>query len=137
LLKLHQPKKVPPPTPEGHEGRLFPPEQSFKSEAEIPDLTSACKKKILPPSGKKFQPALTLPREARRSLRNRLSLRCAGPSGIGLGWDGWDERSFSNHNFIAAAAGIEPSDVTAIHDSFYPRQATAAQMTTRLELVGL
>ena len=51
-LRLHQPKKVPPSTPEGHEGRLFPPEQSFKSEAEIPDLTSACKKKILAPSGK-------------------------------------------------------------------------------------
>src|SRR5450432_2426407 len=43
LRQLHQPKKVPPPTPEGHEGRLFPPEQSFKSEVPINDLTSARK----------------------------------------------------------------------------------------------
>jgi hypothetical protein len=46
LLRLHQPKKVPPPTPEGHEGRLFPPEQSFKSEFGISDLTCG-RKKIL------------------------------------------------------------------------------------------
>ena len=46
LLRLHQAKKVPPPTPEGHEGRLFPPEQSFKSEFGISDLTCG-RKKIL------------------------------------------------------------------------------------------
>jgi len=46
LLRLHQPKKVPPPTPEGHEGRLFPPEQSFKSEFGISGLT-CWRKKIL------------------------------------------------------------------------------------------
>src|ERR1700719_652272 len=34
---LH-PKKVPPPTPDGREGRLFPPEQSYKSAQLLPEL---------------------------------------------------------------------------------------------------
>ena len=57
----------------------------------------------------------------------------------GAGWVGMDGTNgvFSNHNSIAAAVGIEPGDVTPIHGSFYPRQATAAQMTSRLELVSL
>ncbi len=42
--RRHYPKKVPPPTPEGHEGRLFPPEQSFKSADQIVDLNGRCKK---------------------------------------------------------------------------------------------
>jgi hypothetical protein len=29
-LSKHHPKKVPPPAPDGREGRLFPPEQSEK-----------------------------------------------------------------------------------------------------------
>ena len=57
----------------------------------------------------------------------------------GAGWVGMDATNgiFSDHNFIAAAVGIEPADVTPIHGSFYPRRATAAQMTSRLELVSL
>ncbi|MEO6969857.1 MAG: transglutaminase family protein [Chthoniobacterales bacterium] len=57
----------------------------------------------------------------------------------GAGWVGMDATNgaFSNHNFIAAAVGIEPGDVTPIDGSFYPRQATSAQMTSRLELVSL
>ena len=57
----------------------------------------------------------------------------------GAGWVGMDPTNgvFSNHNFIAAAVGIEPGDVTPIDGSFYPRQATSAQMTSRLELVSL
>src|ERR1051326_7079185 len=57
----------------------------------------------------------------------------------GAGWVGMDATNgvFSNHNFIAAAVGIEPADVTPIDGSFYPRQATSAQMTSRLELVSL
>jgi transglutaminase-like putative cysteine protease len=57
----------------------------------------------------------------------------------GAGWVGMDATNgvFSNHNFIAAAVGIEPADVTPIDGSFYPRQATAAQMTSRLELVSV
>lgn len=57
----------------------------------------------------------------------------------GAGWVGMDATNgvFANHNFIAAAVGIEPADVTPIDGSFYPRQATPAQMTSRLELVSL
>ena len=57
----------------------------------------------------------------------------------GAGWVGMDATNgiFSNHNFIAAAVGLEPADVTPINGSFYPRQETAAQMTSRLELVSL
>ena len=57
----------------------------------------------------------------------------------GAGWVGMDATNgiFSNHNFVAAAVGIAPADVTPIDGSFYPRQATSAQMTSRLELVSL
>ena len=57
----------------------------------------------------------------------------------GAGWVGMDATNgvFSNHNFIAAAVGIEPGDVTPIDGSFYPRPATSAQMTSCLELVSL
>lgn len=57
----------------------------------------------------------------------------------GAGWVGMDATNgiFSNHNFIAAAVGIEPADVTPIDGSFYPPQETAAQMTSRLELISL
>ena len=57
----------------------------------------------------------------------------------GAGWVGMDATNgiFSNHNFIAAAVGLEPADVTPIDGSYYPRQETAAQMTSRLELVSL
>jgi len=57
----------------------------------------------------------------------------------GAGWVGMDGTNgiFANHNFITAAVGINPPDVTPIDGSFYPRQATAPQMTSRLELVSL
>jgi transglutaminase-like putative cysteine protease len=57
----------------------------------------------------------------------------------GAGWVGMDATNgiFSNHNFIAAAVGIKPADVTPIDGSYYPRQTGAAQMTSRLELVSL
>jgi hypothetical protein len=35
---FNHPKKVPPPTPDGREGRLFPPEQSSKSAQLLPEL---------------------------------------------------------------------------------------------------
>jgi transglutaminase-like putative cysteine protease len=56
----------------------------------------------------------------------------------GAGWVGMDPTNgiFSNHNFITAAIGINPPDVTPIDGSFYPQQA-APQMTSRLELVSL
>jgi len=57
----------------------------------------------------------------------------------GAGWVGMDATNgiFSNHNFIAAAVGIEPADVTPIDGSYYPPQDRAAKMTSRLELVSL
>jgi len=36
---LFSPKKVPPPTPDGREGRLFPPEQSWKTSVLVIELT--------------------------------------------------------------------------------------------------
>ncbi len=44
---------------------------------------------------------------------------------------------FCNHNFIAAAVGIEPGDVTPIDGFYFQRGPTEAQMTSRLELVSL
>ena len=57
----------------------------------------------------------------------------------GAGWIGMDPTNgiFCNHNFIAAAVGIEPADVTPIDGYFYERGTTAARMTSRLELVHL
>jgi len=57
----------------------------------------------------------------------------------GAGWVGMDATNgiFANHHFIAAAVGINPADVTPIDGSFYPRQTSAPQMTSRLELICL
>ncbi len=57
----------------------------------------------------------------------------------GAGWVGMDATNgiFCNHNFIAAAVGIEPSDITPIDGSYFQRGPTGARMTSRLELVNL
>ncbi len=57
----------------------------------------------------------------------------------GAGWVGMDGTNgiFANHNFITAAVGIGPADVTPIDGSFYPPQGNIPQMTSRLELVNL
>ena len=57
----------------------------------------------------------------------------------GAGWIGMDATNgiFANHSFIAAAVGLEPADITPIDGSYYLRQETAAQMTSRLKLVSL
>lgn len=57
----------------------------------------------------------------------------------GAGWVGMDATNgiFCNHNFIAAAVGIEPGDVTPIDGFYYQREPTGARMTSRLELVSL
>ncbi|MEO8439460.1 MAG: transglutaminase family protein [Spartobacteria bacterium] len=57
----------------------------------------------------------------------------------GAGWVGMDGTNgiFANHNFITAAVGITPADVTPIDGSFYPPQIATPHMTSRLELVSL
>ncbi|HEY5035788.1 MAG TPA: transglutaminase family protein [Chthoniobacterales bacterium] len=57
----------------------------------------------------------------------------------GAGWVGMDPTNgiFCNHNFITAAVGIEPADVTPIDGSYYQRGPTATRMTSRIELVNL
>jgi transglutaminase-like putative cysteine protease len=57
----------------------------------------------------------------------------------GAGWIGMDPTNgiFCNHNFITAAVGIEPGDVTPIDGSYYQRGPTEARMTSRIELVNL
>ena len=47
----------------------------------------------------------------------------------GAGWVGMDPTNgiFCNHNFIAAAVGIESADVTPIDGSYYQRRATDAR----------
>ena len=57
----------------------------------------------------------------------------------GAGWVGMDGTNgiFANHNFITAAVGTNPADVTPIDGSFYPPQGSIPQMTSRLELVSL
>lgn len=57
----------------------------------------------------------------------------------GAGWVGMDPTNgiFCNHNFITAAVGIEPADVTPIDGSYYQRGPTEARMTSRIELVNL
>ena len=57
----------------------------------------------------------------------------------GAGWIGMDPTNgiFCNHNFIAAAIGIEPGEVTPIDGVYYQRGATEAQMTSKIVLVNL
>ncbi len=57
----------------------------------------------------------------------------------GAGWIGMDPTNgiFCDHNFIIAAVGIEPGDVTPIDGYYYQRGATEARMSCRLELVSL
>jgi hypothetical protein len=40
----HPPKKIPPPTSEGREGRLFPPEQSSKTAQLVTEFCGRCNK---------------------------------------------------------------------------------------------
>ena len=57
----------------------------------------------------------------------------------GAGWVGMDATNgiFCNHNFISAAVGIAPADVTPIDGRFYSPKPMPARMTSRLELVNL
>ncbi len=57
----------------------------------------------------------------------------------GAGWIGLDPTNgiFCNDNFIAAAVGLRPADITPISGSFYHRDRVPAEMKSRLELITL
>jgi transglutaminase-like putative cysteine protease len=57
----------------------------------------------------------------------------------GAGWIGLDATNgvFSNHNFISAAVGLTPADITPVSGSYYHRESVPSRMTSRLELINL
>jgi hypothetical protein len=71
------PKKIPPPTSEGREGRLFPPEQSSKTVELLTELLTA-RNKILQELMKLAYSLPKLSSETGHSLPNDLWLRPGG-----------------------------------------------------------
>lgn len=57
----------------------------------------------------------------------------------GAGWIGLDATNgvFCNHNFIGAAVGLTPADITPISGAFYHPKRIPGQMTSKLELINL
>jgi transglutaminase-like putative cysteine protease len=57
----------------------------------------------------------------------------------GAGWVGMDATNgvFANHNFIAAAAGLAPADITPISGAYYHAKGVPTQMTYKLKLLNL
>jgi len=57
----------------------------------------------------------------------------------GAGWVGLDPTNgiLCNDNFIAAAVGLRPADITPISGSFYHRDQVPAEMESRIELIML
>jgi transglutaminase-like putative cysteine protease len=57
----------------------------------------------------------------------------------GAGWVGMDATNgvFCNHNFIGAAVGLTPGDITPINGHYLSGKPVAAQMTSKLELINL
>jgi transglutaminase-like putative cysteine protease len=57
----------------------------------------------------------------------------------GAGWIGLDATNgvLANHNFIAAAAGLSPADITPISGAYYHPTRVPAQMTSKLRLLNL
>ena len=57
----------------------------------------------------------------------------------GAGWVGLDPTNgiLCNDNFIAAAVGLRPADITPISGSFYHRDRVPAEMKSRIELIVL
>jgi transglutaminase-like putative cysteine protease len=57
----------------------------------------------------------------------------------GAGWVGLDATNgvFSNHNFIAAAAGLSPADITPISGVYYHARGVPNQMSSKLQLINL
>ena len=57
----------------------------------------------------------------------------------GAGWVGMDATNgvFCNHNFIGAAVGLTPGDITPISGHYLHKTPVAAQMISRLQLINL
>ena len=57
----------------------------------------------------------------------------------GAGWVGLDATNgiFCNHNFITAAVGLTPADITPISGAYFHKMEIPAEMTSRLELLNL
>lgn len=57
----------------------------------------------------------------------------------GAGWVGMDATNgvFCNHNFVTAAVGLTPADITPISGSYFHQQRIPAEMTSQLELLNL
>jgi transglutaminase-like putative cysteine protease len=57
----------------------------------------------------------------------------------GAGWIGMDATNgvFCNHNFIAAAVGIRPEQITPIVGRYYHERKVTSEMMSRLELLQL
>jgi transglutaminase-like putative cysteine protease len=57
----------------------------------------------------------------------------------GAGWIGMDATNgvFCNHNFIGAAVGLAPADITPISGVYFHKKRVPAQMTSKLELINL
>ena len=57
----------------------------------------------------------------------------------GAGWIGLDATNgvLANHNFIAAAAGLAPADITPISGAYYHAKGVPTQMTSKLQLLNL
>jgi transglutaminase-like putative cysteine protease len=57
----------------------------------------------------------------------------------GAGWVGLDATNgvFCNHNFIGAAVGLTPADITPIDGVYFHSKRIPAEMTSKLELLNL
>ncbi len=57
----------------------------------------------------------------------------------GAGWVGLDATNgiFCNHNFITAAVGLTPADITPVSGAYFHKAQIPAEMTSRLELLNL
>jgi transglutaminase-like putative cysteine protease len=57
----------------------------------------------------------------------------------GAGWVGLDATNgiFCNHNFITAAVGLTPADITPISGAYFHKTQVPGRMTSRLELLNL
>jgi transglutaminase-like putative cysteine protease len=57
----------------------------------------------------------------------------------GAGWIGLDATNgvLANHNFIAAAAGLTPGDITPISGAYRHPAPVATEMTSKLQLLNL